>query len=167
MQPSAFVTGGQGTMASGGGGIGHQLAHVTLSFSYVDGMHMGGGGQAPASAAASMAPGGGAHAISSSPQVTGGGQGAFLIAGGPAGHSARLGIQIGGIMQPSAFVTGGQGTMASGGGGIGHQLAHVAPSFSYVDGMHMGGGGQAPASAAASMAPGGGAHAISLSPQVT
>ena len=28
---------------------------------------MGGGGQAPASAAASMAPGGGAHAISSSP----------------------------------------------------------------------------------------------------
>ena len=30
--------------------------------------------------------------------------------------------------------------------------------------MHMGGGGQAPASAAASMAPGGGAHAISLSP---
>merc|ERR1712038_1585358 len=120
MQPSAFVTGGQGTMASGGGGVGHQLAQVTPSFSYVDGMHMGGGGQAPASAAASMAPGGGAHAISLSPQVTGGGQGAFLIAGGPAGHSSRLGIQSGGIMQPSAFVTGGQGTMASGGGGIGH-----------------------------------------------
>ena len=34
---------------------------------HVDGIHMGGGGQAPASAAASMAPGGGAHAISSSP----------------------------------------------------------------------------------------------------
>ena len=30
--------------------------------------------------------------------------------------------------------------------------------------MHMGGGGQAPAEAAASIAPGGGAHAISLSP---
>ena len=35
-------------------------------------------------------------------------------------------------MQPSAFVTGGQATMASGGGGIGHQLAHVAPSFSSI-----------------------------------
>ena len=65
-------------------------------------------------------------------QVTGGGQGAFLIAGGPAGHSSRLGIQSGGIMQPSAFVTGGQATMASGGGGIGHQLAHVTPSFSSI-----------------------------------
>ena len=65
-------------------------------------------------------------------QVTGGGQGAFLIAGGPAGHSSRLGIQSGGIMQPSAFVTGGQGTMASGGGGIGHQLAHVTPPFSSI-----------------------------------
>ena len=62
----------------------------------------------------------------------GGGQGAFLVSngGGPAGHSAVLGIQIGGIMQPSAFVIGGQGTMASGGGGIGHQLAQVTPSFS-------------------------------------
>merc|ERR1711997_965140 len=114
MQPSGFVIGGQGTMASGGGGIGHQLAQVTPSLSYVDGMHMGGGGQAPASAAAFIAPGGGAHAIMPSPQVTGGGQGgpACLIAGGPAGHSASLGIQIGGIMQPSAFVIGGQGTMA-------------------------------------------------------
>ena len=63
----------------------------------------------------------------------GGGQGPFLIAGGPAGHSAALGIQIGGIMQPSGFVIGGQGTMASGGGGIGHQLAHVAPSFSSIE----------------------------------
>ena len=60
----------------------------------------------------------------------GGGQGPFLIAGGPAGHSASLGIQIGGIMHPSALVFGGQGTMAPGGGGIGHQLAHATPLFS-------------------------------------
>ena len=68
-------------------------------------------------------------------QVTRGGQGgpACLIAGGPAGHSASLGIQIGGIMQPSAFVIGGQGTMASGGGGIGHQLAQVTPSLSSIE----------------------------------
>ena len=36
--------------------------------------------------------------------------------------------------------------------------------YLHVDGMHMGGGGHAPVTAAASMASGGGAHAISLSP---
>ena len=49
---------------------------------------------------------------------------------GLSGHSSALGIQIGGIMHPSALVFGGQGTMAPEGGGIGHQLAHVTPLFS-------------------------------------
>ena len=49
---------------------------------------------------------------------------------GLSGHSSALGIQIGGIMHPSALVFGGQGTMAPGGGGIGHQVAQVTPLFS-------------------------------------
>jgi len=159
--PSGLAIAGQGIWSSGAC-VGQKLLQMAFPNLWLWRIHIGGGGQTPFLAASTMTSGGGAQAISSSSHILVGGQ-----AGGPTGHSAALGIQIGGIMQPSVFVIGGQVTMSCGGGGIGHQFAHVTPSFSYVDGMHMGGGGHAPSAAAASMAAGGGAHNISLSLQVT